>query len=215
MREQKPYTRNPLDFRPARGHTDADLIYTTLVHYNGTRHSQYSASGLIVQAYKNYDASEPCEITKMADVATRCVSFAERFNAFSESEIMEAIKTVKIDRDITLLEPNEKHFSFYMLDPDVKDMWEKLTAVRYRDRGIIVNRFLYQYMAHGNVEFYNELCADRLMLWLKDEYDAMKDIDDSRLKRVVGMITALSNLNTKPKTDISDDEFRKLIGMDI
>lgn len=67
--------RRPIDFRPTRGHVDSNLIYTVLEHYKGARNTQHSASGIIVQAYREYDPSESEEITKLRDLTTRARAF--------------------------------------------------------------------------------------------------------------------------------------------
>ena len=211
----KRFMRQPIDFRPTRGHIDSSLIYTVLVHYNGSKNSQHSASGLILDAYRKYDPSESVEVTKMNDFATRALAFMDLYNVRNEADIVNAVKNETVKINTELIEPAEKNFSFDMNDPDVVDMWDKLNAVRYRDRGTLVNRFLYQYMANGHADYYKDLCAARLLLWFKDEYTAGRQLQNESFSRMARLLYYANAIREAQEENVSSDELRRFAGVTI
>ena len=181
--------RTQIDFRPTRGHQDADLLYPVLMHYNRGGRTSMTASQLITVAYTNYDPSESPIITKILDVRTRAKAFIKHFGILKKSDIRKVIESHPENyAEGLLLEPDKKFVCFDGDDPDAKKLWSVLDAVRFRDRGILINMWLYQYFAHGNCEYYNRLCAIGLFCWLKEEYTYMGDINTARLNTVINSL---------------------------
>lgn len=192
--------RTQIDFRPTRGHLDADLLYTVLMHYNRGGRTNMTASQLITVAYSSYDPSETADITKILDVRTRAKAFVEHFGISRKSDITRMIVNgADSITECTLLEPDKKFVCFDADDPAAVKLWNILESIRYRDRGNLINIWLYQYFAHGNCEYYNQLCATSLFCWLKEEYVYTADINTSRLNTVINSLW----LNS---CDLVDDE---------
>jgi len=216
--------RTQIDFRPTRGHADADLIYTVLMHYNRGGATDMNASQLITVSYTNYDPSETEEITKFLDIRTRSRAFARQYGISRKSDIIKILDSKFFDSPVfPLFEPDKKFVCFDTDDPNVLRLCETLDAVRYRDRGILINMWLYQYFAHGNCDFYNRLCAANILSWLKEEKAYMSEVNTSRLKTVINCLWANScdfkeNENEAAGEDIRQeeeerDELRVLMGI--
>jgi len=178
--------RTQIDFRPTRGHLDADILYTVLSYYTRGGSTDMTASQLIATSYTNFDASETEEITKIIDTRHRARSFARYYEIKRKKDIIRLVVSEEPDNFTNdLIEPDKKFVCFNAEEPGVEKMWDTLNNVRFRDRGIIINKWLSQYFSHGKCEYYLRLCAARLLRWLREEYQLMKDIDTAKLNAVI------------------------------
>ena len=221
MNEQLNRLRAQIDFRPTRGHQDADLLFTVLMHYNRGGNTDMTATQLITTAFASYDASETVEITRLIDTRTRAKSFASAFGIRTKKDIKRAI-TDTPDEHISLLEPDKKFVCFDGNDPKALELWDTINSVRFRDRGILINMWLYQYFSRGLCDYYNRVCANRILSWLKDEYELMKDIDAEKINTVANCLWADSRdfgdedlvVVEEDSEDISDeDRLRNIMGV--
>ena len=214
--------RTQIDFRPTRGHTEAALIYTALMHYNRGGNTDMTASQLITRAFIEYDPSEIADVTRMIDACNTARYFSALFNITQKDDIKRVIESETITPVVncTLLEPDKKFVCFDADDNNVKKLWGTLDAIRFRDRGCLINTWLYQYFAHGNSDYYNKLCASRLLDWLKGEYEFLTDKSATKIEVIAKFIwdnSPQSNEKTTEKKDPydakKDDKLRVLMGI--
>lgn len=187
-RMNKNRIQTQIDFRQGRGSTTAKLIYTALMHYNGVGKSKTTASKIVLEAFTQFNASEPAYITRFFDIKNTLDAFIKQYDVKSSSDIGRAIRSESYDFDITLLEPELKYLSFSVVTPDVERLMKVLNGVRFRDRGWLIYRFLYQYFSRGNSDFYNNLSAALLLDWMKLEYVNCRNIGSERLDFIASMI---------------------------
>lgn len=196
-----------IDFRQTRGHINANIIYTVLMQYNGVGKSKTTASKIILQAFISYDPSEPEDITQIYDLQTRLHVFKEKYKIQTKEDLKEEIKKKPLETVIPLLEPDLKNLSFPKDTPEADRLLARLNSVRFRDRGILINKFLYQYFAKGNSSHYNTITAARLMNWMKMEYRTMKGVDNRSLDAIVNIVWMLNrNLLFDDKFSIFDED---------
>lgn len=184
--------RTQIDFRPTRGHSDADTLFTVLMHYNRGGSTNMTASQLITTAFMNYDPSEDPDITKIIDVRNKARYFVKKYNISHPRDIKRIAQdeSIEIGMDCALLEPDKKFVCFDADDPNVSELWKILDAIRFRDRGCLINIWLYQYFAHGNSDYYNKLCAARLLDWLRREFEFLTEKTAARIEMVSNSIWA-------------------------
>ena len=118
MNEKKEYLRSPIDFRPARGYVGADIIYTVLMQHNGTKHTNHSASKLIVDAYKSYDASETPDLTELKNSKTKAIAFVEKYGIRSLPDAVKAVKKLNSYQKNGIL-PGERLILTFETEQDV------------------------------------------------------------------------------------------------
>ena len=214
--------KTQIDFSATRGHPISSLIYTVLMHYNRGGSTGLTASELIIEAFRIYDYSESLEFTLLLDAQTRTSSFINRYNITKKIDIKDTVKNRELETDITLLEPGKKFFCFDTEDPYTEKLWDILKDLRYRDRAAFINTFLFQYFAHGKCSYYNSLCSERILAWLKDEHVIALDIGNSeRFEKMIDLIWTYSGGIYAPyriledETDglNSEDKLRKAMGI--
>lgn len=205
--------KKTIDFGAARGHINSDLIYTVLMKYNRGRFG-LTASELIVEAYKQFAPEIPVDITAVVDFRNKSQVFLERYDVKKKADIKNIISSVPVKQATELLEPAQKFFNFDADDPDAVEMCNTLDAIRYRDRGIFVNRFLYQYFSSGESEIYNDFCADRLLAWMKEEASFRAKFDPALLRTVIDSIWRQSpnveDINSDYVSEPGDDDLSEL-----
>lgn len=183
--------KRTIDFGAARGHINSDLLYTVLMKYNRGRFG-LTASELLVEAYKHFSPEIPMDITAVIDFRNKSQVFLERYEVRKKSDIRNIIADVPVKQETSLLEPAQKFFNFDAEDPEAVRMCDTLDIIRYRDRGIFVNKFLYQYFSSGKSDVYNDFCADRLLAWMKEEASFRAKFDTTLLRTVIDSIWRLS-----------------------
>lgn len=226
MAELNNHIKTQLDFRPARGHSKSSVLFTVLMQYNSAARAKRTASRLMIESFSKYDASEPEEITEALDLINRAKFFNEYYNIRSRKDIMSLARepiSEEEARETDLLEPDTKYFSFSKNDEEAMKFWDILQAIRFRDRGILINKMLFQYCAHGNCEFYSQFCAKRLMRWLKSELAVSDVYGKERLETIIDILLffALPAEDEEPVAIEDDDEsvearernLRRLLGM--
>lgn len=179
--------KKTIDFGAARGHVNSSLIYTVLMKYNRGRFG-LTSSELIVEAYRRFAPDIPEDITAVIDFRNKSQVFLRRYEVAKKADIKSVISSVPVKQDTELLDPAQKFFNFDADDPDAVRMCETLDIIRYRDRGIFVNRFLYQYFSSGESEVYNNFCADRLLAWMKEEASFRAKFDATLLRAVIDCV---------------------------
>lgn len=215
--------KTQIDFTATRGCLNSSLIYTVLSHYNRGTATVLTASQLITEAYSAFDPSETEDATFLIDSAGRTQYFTKLYKIGSKEEMDSVVEHASVTLSIELLEPRKKFFCFDADDPEAIKMWESLNVIRYRSRSAVINRWLYQYMAHGNCPYYNRLCAERLLDWLKMEKKYADRVNPSKYESLKDMIwknsqTAIPSPALSPEKyehDISDREkrLRRAIGL--
>ena len=221
MKKEMNKIKTQIDFGVTRGHLSSSLIYTTLNHYNRGGSTKMTASQLIGVAFEFYDATESPDITLFIDARTRARAFIERYEVNSRSEIKKAAENVTPHLEIELLQPSTKFFCFDGDNKSIQIMWQLLEGMRYRDRASFLNKVLFQYFAHGNCNFYNELCSERLLVWLKEELLISKEIGMERFNRVADMILdyagsaepIIENDDLFIESSSTSDRLRKAMGL--
>lgn len=212
--------KTQIDFTTLRGNNRAQLVYTALNYYNRGSNTGTTASDLIIEAYKLYDPSETEEITEMRDLKNKAQAFISRYNIKEPAEILMAAKTQEVKGVTKLDDIKKKFFNFDADDPVAKDMWEILEGIRFRDRAAVLFRMLFQYFAHGNCPFYNDLCADRILAWMRDDYDLVGKYGTERIENIAEIIwrigaTREALLERENQQSLPDDgdRLRKAMGL--
>ena len=204
-----PLKRVAIDFRPTRGREVSDLVAAVLAYYCGIGSKSRSASRLAVDAYRAYDASEPESITAIFDFRTRSRAFIEEFRIRSRNDIYTVVKNTPIDFELPAAEPTEKHMSFSEDDPDAMSLLDSLNAIRFRDRGIMLTKIIFQYLAHGYDPYYNKLSAYMLLKWLKEEYECSEGTGREKFEVIIDRIC----FDALKQEERDTDDLRRIIGV--
>lgn len=213
--------KTQIDFGATRGHLNSALIYTTLNHYNRGGSTKMTASQLIGEAFEFYDATESVDITLFIDSRTRARSFVDRYKIETKEDIKVIAEKESPLLNTELLEPKKKFFCFDGDSRSIKSLWELLGGMRYRDRASFLNKVLFQYFAHGNCSFYNDLCSDRILVWLKNELKLSKVMNLDRFYKTAEMILSyaessdrvIENDDLFSEASNSEDNLRKAMGL--
>lgn len=210
-----------IDFSTARGHLSADLIFTTMNHYNRGGSTKMNASQLLGEAFKFYEPTESPDITLFIDAETRAKAFVDRFDIKSAENIKRAAEKNEVTLDIELLVPRKKYFNLDADNRYIQELWGLLEGIRYRDRAAYLNKILFHYFAHGLSEYYNALCAERILAWLKEELYLAEDLGMGRFNKISQTIWTNAG-NSNPVIDIDStfydgedmgDRLRKAMGL--
>lgn len=211
-----------IDFRPARGFTsEADLIFTALTYYNHGSKTSLNSTQVIVEAYRVYNAGEPEELTRLINLHVLASAFVKKYGIKCKADFYRSLKDISVNEETELLVAGKKFISLDLDDPDAASLWELLDSVRFRDRGAVINKLLYQYFAHGNSEFYTDIATSRTFYWIKRYYEITRNISTEKIDALIEAILILAgeaisgngSFNSGEKADSPDERLRKLMGM--
>lgn len=180
--------KTQIDFGATRGHLNSSLIFTTLVHYNRGSSTNMTASELIGEAFSFYDPTELADITLLIDAQTRSKAFIESYKIESRESLLGVVKKTSPLSETTIIEPGKKFFCLDGDNPSIKELWSLMEGMRYRDRAAFINKILFQYFAHGYCSFYNALCAERLLLWMKDQIALYDGKENEKIQHIADIV---------------------------
>ena len=192
MTNELPRIKTQIDFSTTRGHQNSSLLYTVLMFHNKGGNTSCNASQLITLAYDSYDSSETYMETMFFDLKSIVSTFMDEYAIIRKQDIIDAAKKKDPLVRTELLEPGKKFICLDADDPKTQELWSDLQLIRFRDRASVINKWLYQYFAHGNCRYYNRLCASILLESLKLEDLYRSGSQTQRLDTIADMIWRIS-----------------------
>lgn len=183
--------------------SDPSIVCVVLDHYANAVNEGITSSQLLVEAYKKYGPA-PDDTVKLLDLVTKAKAFVREYKVETIDDVYAVIKTTSPsladsertdDYGTAFRKPHKKTFSLDLDDPDAAELWNVLSGIRYKARGAVLSRMLYQYCARGFCDYYNRLSAAVMLDELQSSveipggmlFTLYKDALDARIETILSL----------------------------